>query len=165
MVVVVVFVQCKVPPHRGCVSEAVAVQCLATVEVEGTRKSEKQQQQQQRVRVRRHKEGRSKCIFTVQDFGGLGAREQGSVGGDGSATAGEVAAGGGGAQRGTARSARRRCKVASGKRSAANQTMLKYLTHKLRTQSINDENQVNEKVSGVRSAICMLLAIKICGIL
>uniref|UniRef100_A0A8W7P825 Uncharacterized protein n=1 Tax=Anopheles coluzzii TaxID=1518534 RepID=A0A8W7P825_ANOCL len=112
-----------------------------------TEKREATQQQQQRVRVRRHKEGRSKCIFTVQDFGGLGARGQGSVGGDGSATAGEVAAGGGGAQRGTARSARRRCKVASGKRSAANQTMLKYLTHKLRTQSINDENQVNEKAS------------------
>uniref|UniRef100_A0A182Q9L0 Uncharacterized protein n=1 Tax=Anopheles farauti TaxID=69004 RepID=A0A182Q9L0_9DIPT len=95
------------------------------------------------VRARRGNGGRSKCIFTVQDLSAGLDVEEGDVGEAGGGRVPPVVAV---VNDGGLRRRRRRCRVvASGKRAAANQTMLKYLTHKLRTQSINDENHANEK--------------------
>ncbi|KFB47779.1 hypothetical protein ZHAS_00015851 [Anopheles sinensis] len=88
--------------------------------------------------------GLPKCIITVQDTSG-----DVGVGAGGEDTAAATATQEGGAGSGNRPRRRwRRCKLATGARRGANQTtMLKYLTHKLRTQSINDENHANEKVS------------------
>uniref|UniRef100_A0A182MUD3 Uncharacterized protein n=1 Tax=Anopheles culicifacies TaxID=139723 RepID=A0A182MUD3_9DIPT len=131
-----------------------------SAEVESARESTPSSDKH-RVRVRRRQEGRSKCIFTVQDISGLEHVEERDVGGAGGGRQDGEVVGVGGKRLVVVESAtrsRRRCKVASGKR-ATNQTMLKYLTHKLRTQSINDENHVNEKKDGPVSGLLVVLAV------
>uniref|UniRef100_A0A182J275 Uncharacterized protein n=1 Tax=Anopheles atroparvus TaxID=41427 RepID=A0A182J275_ANOAO len=88
-----------------------------------------------------------KCIITVQDtISDVGVEAEGEDDPAAATAAQEGAEGGGGRSSSNSRTRRkwRRCKLATGRRGA-NQTMLKYLTHKLRTQSINDENHANEK--------------------